>query len=217
MDAGAAFRGTFASAKQGGEAVRRSSRDADTSPGYRTAWFGGRTPSRNASRLNAAVSRREPAPSVRHPSGSWGIPIGACRDPNGEIPAFAGMTGGGARSRLDRMATLASVFSREGGSPEWAPAFAGKHRVFLGLCLIPRANHPGGGRGPVGGLSGLAPELRYRCFPNWAPAFAGVGVGGGGAGWTLNSSLGTVTPKPRRPPSASGRTPRARCAACPAR
>ena len=29
----------------------------------------------------------------RHLSGSWGIHIGECCDPNGEIPAFAGMTG----------------------------------------------------------------------------------------------------------------------------
>ena len=32
---------------------------------------------------------------ARHPSERWGIPVGACRDPKGEVPAFAGMTVGG--------------------------------------------------------------------------------------------------------------------------
>ena len=33
--------------------------------------------------------------TTRRPSGSWGMPVGECCDPIGEIPAFAGMTGWG--------------------------------------------------------------------------------------------------------------------------
>ncbi len=40
------------------------------------------------------IGKRD-ARSTRHPSESWGIPVGACRDPNGEIPAFARMTDDG--------------------------------------------------------------------------------------------------------------------------
>ena len=40
-----------------------------------------------------SVARPCPSPAhVRHPSGSWGIPVGGRRGSNREIPAFAGMT-----------------------------------------------------------------------------------------------------------------------------
>ena len=49
--------------------------------------------------------------STRHPSESWGLSLGGCRDPNGEIPAFAGTTGGGAdigfNKTLNRLLCLA--------------------------------------------------------------------------------------------------------------
>ena len=35
-------------------------------------------------------------------------------------------------------------------------------------------HHPGGGRGPIGGLWHVSAAIRYCDLSNWAPAFAGV-------------------------------------------
>ncbi len=47
--------------------------------------------------------------SVRHPSESWGIPLGGRGGIMGEIPAFAGMTGFGRRSLYSKHATPAKA------------------------------------------------------------------------------------------------------------
>ena len=77
--------------------------------------------------------------------------------------------GGGLRRGGD--VATASLFSREGGSPDWVPAFAGKHG---GTAVASQCCHPGGGRGQVGGRCQLNAPLRYCDLSNWAPAFAGV-------------------------------------------
>jgi len=69
------------------------------------------------------------------------------------------------------MAAHASLFSREGGSPVWVPAFAGKQCWFT---VAQPNHHPGEGRGPFGARCQLNAALRYCDLSNWAPAFAGV-------------------------------------------
>ncbi|VVT21258.1 hypothetical protein SPHINGO391_470174 [Sphingomonas aurantiaca] len=66
-----------------------------------------------------------------------------------------------------------SMCPREGGDPDWAPAFAGEH----GGAAVRYAAHPGGGRGPIGGRLQRSAVLPYFHLSNWAPAFAGVVVG----------------------------------------
>ena len=60
------------------------------------------------------------------------------------------------------------MFRREGGDPDWAPAFAGKATSRL------TRHHPGGGRGPVGQVVVTTDRAQLATFPNWAPASAGV-------------------------------------------
>ncbi|VXC79926.1 hypothetical protein SPHINGOT1_20045 [Sphingomonas sp. T1] len=91
------------------------------------------------------------------------------------------MVAGGAG---DTRCFVCVLFSREGGSPDWVPAFAGKH-FEGGRCADarrrPNQNRypgenplPGGGRGPVGGRLWRRAVRRYCDLPNWTPAFAGV-------------------------------------------
>ena len=74
--------------------------------------------------------------------------------------------------RQQSLLHTASVFPREGGDPDWAPAFAGEQGTVLDLNQP--YHHPGEGRGPLGKRCQLRTALRYCHLPNWAPASAGV-------------------------------------------
>ena len=76
------------------------------------------------------------------------------------------------------------LFPREGGDPDWAPAFAGEqwgsvlpqpHAPLCSHCTCPEPpHHPGGGRGPIGKVVVTRDCAPLATSPNWAPAFAGV-------------------------------------------
>ena len=96
------------------------------------------------------------------------------------------------------------LFSREGGWPVWAPAFAGEQSCGEGAAYN---DHPGGGRGPGGGRCQLRSALRYCGLSNWAPAFAGVvgkevGVRAGFLPLRGNSLVVRVLPKTTTPAEA---------------
>jgi len=65
----------------------------------------------------------------------------------------------------------ARLFPREGGDPDWAPAFAGEQGRG---GLPPTQYHPGEGRGPIGKAAVTTDRPTLLPPPNWAPAFAGV-------------------------------------------
>ncbi len=98
---------------------------------------------------------------------------------------------------------------------------------MLWFEAIPVLNPPPRRRpGPSWGTVMISAVLRYLGLPNWAPASAGVAFVGAGSGNQRSPAAGCVSvrppprclkPVPRRRPSASGRTPRARCAAYPTR
>jgi hypothetical protein len=73
----------------------------------------------------------------------------------GVLPETGFLGQGGGAARLDmcpskKACGCTSLFSREGGSPVWIPAFAGKHDGFT-VAHTNHHHHPGEGRGPIGG------------------------------------------------------------------
>ena len=58
--------------------------------------------------------------------------------------------------------------------PRLGPRLCGETYCGSYSCLIQKGDHPGEGRGPIGGRSWLRASLRYCGHPNWAPASAGV-------------------------------------------
>ena len=108
---------------------------------------------------------------------AWVSPVGGRCGQMRKILAFAGMTerGRSASSALARSDDiLGLLFSREGGSPDWVPAFAGKHSVFEPIPALnpPPRRRPGPNWGTVEAagsasllrLSQLGPGLRRGGF-----------------------------------------------------
>ncbi len=152
----------------------------------------------------AGYSRRVDFCGVRDVQGNGAGTKNYLRTEDGKC-CFGGRCGSGALDMGDRSSSPANAGAQEprtssclipGPPPSRGNGIgrscSSKTRALLRQDLTnpPKPHHPGGGRGPVGGVCQLSDACRYCDLSNWTPAFAGVvALDGNGGGWLARPVL----------------------------